>query len=305
MLRALGGDPTLAEQIQARHREIDGTEEQELLLQGTSVDPNRHQPADEEFAISRRERLANVCRLEAEASHLAAEASRVAAEAAERRSNLVSFRLHAIEEEREILRRNGVYSESQHGQWFRDRLLAAAQTDPMRLVTDGSGSAQNGLTLWTVAHRVQALGLHFRHTQPGERDRCQALGAYIAAEYRRRNGGRDPPKIFRGDAPTVVGGSNVAPNGYSTQECETWVDGLIQGWMASDVEGSRSCHRNPCPYPGRDSHIPTSSFIEPKLAICEKESCCYSSIRSLQPRTEVVPTFYANPLLGPGRDPLD
>lgn len=207
-----------------RHAAIGGTEEQATLLQGTSADPQQQviqQPVltEEEMALARRERLVNLAIKEAEA--------------AERRANLKTFYMHAIEEERETLRRLGAYNEAIHAQWFRDRALSTVQTDISRLLTDGSASTQDGLTLWTVAHRVQAIGLRFRATQPGERDRAQALGMAVAAEYRRRFN-QDPPKIFRGDAPIVVNGSNVAPNGYSNHDCDVWLDEFVRTWIAND-----------------------------------------------------------------------
>lgn len=231
----------MADEIEARHGEISGTEEQATLLQGTSSEQQQHvsltSATSEDLAITRRERLANLAKTEAETA-------RIAVETAEMRSRLVSGRLQAIAEERELLRRNGAYDEARHGQWFRDRMLAAAQTDPLRLLTDGSSTGEGGLTLWTVAHRVQALGLRFRSTRPGERDRAQALGVHVAQEFRRRNGGQDPPKIFRGDAPTVVGGSNVAPNGYSSHDCEQYIDGVIRRWIAEDATPTQQEIRN-------------------------------------------------------------
>lgn len=196
LCRALGGDLTLVDEIETRHRAISGTEEQQTLLAGTGVSVARANHSEilrdvvmgEEYALWQDPRY------------------------------VAQKTLGCVELARSLLERfDGLDAP------MRDCLRDLTKNSMLQLTgaAGGAGPVSSPVT-WGVVMRAQSLGYSVR------KEDWSLLGRLARQQYERVTG-RVPSM---GKKPAFAGDSGVAVWHYTEKECRDIVDGVIRDYFA-------------------------------------------------------------------------
>lgn len=206
LCRALGGDLTLVDEIEARHRTIAGTDEQRTILAGTGVTPsdaNRTALVPASVLGKRKAEELELARMDGEIRELKFRAL----ESHVRSADLI----------RGALSRYGVLDAAT------EQFLGSNLKTELLLLGDGQQqgpSAEEAAVLWPVVNRTQKLGFRLK---PGQ---DAALGKRVRKAYEDRYGKAPGKKtIFHKDTGREV-------FAYTETECREVVDDVVRAFFA-------------------------------------------------------------------------